>query len=511
MKHKDQHADICLFLEGTYPYVSGGVATWAHHLISSQSDLTFHLVSLLPPGEKADIKYILPKNVVSLTNVYLQRLPKGTPFLPAGERKKLFSALEVPLLNMQSPYTQLKDLEKVIDALAAANKPLGSRIILDSADAWSMLLRMYYTTMGEHSFLDYFWSWRALLGGLFSVLLADLPDASCYHSLCTGYAGLFLARAKLETNRPCILTEHGIYTNERRIEIGSADWLDDQKALNFDLQPQKTMDRTLRDFWMDSFVGYSRMCYQAADHCITLIESNMPLQVADGATPEKLGVIANGIDCERFDKIKRDTNHPPTIALIGRVVPIKDIKTFIRACDILRVTVPGLRAYIIGPTDEDPHYHQECVEIVKHSNLDGTITFTGKVNIDEYLDHIDVCVLTSISESQPLVILEAGAVGIPSVVTDVGGCREMLMGRSDEKPALGPGGGIAALSNARSVAYEIEQLLSDKELYAQCSHAIRERVHTYYNKERQDQAYHALYTSLIQSATGNTTSSRKVG
>lgn len=503
------HADVCLFLEGTYPYVSGGVATWVHELITAQKDLTFHIVSLLPPNEQVSMKYSLPSNVVELTNVYLQQLPKGRGFLSRSEKKNLFAAMEVPLLNMQSPHTRLKDLEKVIKALKAPGKPLGEKIILNSPEAWTMLLRMYYATMGEHSFLDYFWSWRALLGGLFSVLLAELPEASCYHSLCTGYAGLFLARAKIETGKPCFLTEHGIYTNERRIEIGTADWLDDHKALNFNLRHHKIMDRTLRDFWIDTFTGYSRMCYEAADTCITLIESNISLQVSDGASIDKLRIIPNGIDYERFASIKKDRNHRPTVALIGRVVPIKDIKTFIRACHILKRTLPHLEAYIIGPTDEDPIYYKECVAMVKEHGLQDTITFTGKVNVDNYFTHIDVAVLTSISESQPLIILEAGAAGIPVVATDVGGCREMVMGRNDENPKLGPGGGIASLSNAQSIAYEIQQLLTDKELYARCSEAMRNRVYQYYHKDQQNEAYHTLYTSPFHGAA--TENERKHG
>ena len=63
--------------------------------------------------------------------------------------------------------------------------------------------------------------------------------------------------------------------------------------------------------------------------------------------------------------------------------------------------------------------------------------FTGAVNIVEYLGRIHVVVLTSLSESQPLTILEAGAAGIPFVATNVGSCREVIEGRSDEQPLTG--------------------------------------------------------------------------
>ena len=45
--NKQSEADICLILEGTYPYVAGGVSSWTHDLIRAQPDLSFHLLTLL--------------------------------------------------------------------------------------------------------------------------------------------------------------------------------------------------------------------------------------------------------------------------------------------------------------------------------------------------------------------------------------------------------------------------------------------------------------------------------
>src|SRR5581483_346526 len=137
----------------------------------------------------------------------------------------------------------------------------------------------------------------------------------------------------------------------------------------------------------------------------------------------------------------------PTVALIGRVVPIKDVKTFIRACGLLQQQIIELEALVMGPLDEDKEYAEECREYARQQGLESTITFTGKVNVLDYLGRIDVIVLTSISEGQPLVILEAGAAGIPSVATDVGACREIIMGREDEQPALGQGGVVTTLTS----------------------------------------------------------------
>lgn len=488
MRKRHKNADICLILEGGYPYIPGGVSTWTYELIKAQNDLTFHLVCILPQHAKPKILYEIPQNVLNIQNVFLQEMPQGIRSLPKAQSQQLFTALETSLPKLQSQ-AHLKDLEKIINLLHPPKKQIGSRLLLNSEAAWDMLVRMYNKTMKEQAFLDYFWSWRALQGGLYSILLADLPETSCYHSFCTGYAGLMLARAKLETGKPCLLTEHNIYTHERLIETSFADWFG---------TPTPQHGHNLRNLWADSFTGYSKICYEACDQIITLFENNRELQIADGADPQKTRIIPNGINYGLYSNIPRFAKHPPSIALIGRIVPLKDIKTFIRSCAILRNTIPDLQAYVIGPMDEDKEYVRECLELTAQLQLHGTLTFTGKVNITDYLSTIDVVVLTSLNEGQPLSILEAGAAGIPAVATDVGGCSEIIMGSLLEDPKLGAGGGIATPSNPQSVAYEIAQLLTDKTHYEQCSNAIRERVRKYYNEAEQYKAYAVIYRALLE-------------
>jgi glycosyltransferase involved in cell wall biosynthesis len=134
---------------------------------------------------------------------------------------------------------------------------------------------------------------------------------------------------------------------------------------------------------------------------------------------------------------------------------------------------------------------------VRQSGLAHVVEFTGRVNIADYLGRIDVVVLTSISEGQPLVLLEAGAAGVPSVATDVGACREIIEGRGDEQPALGPGGVVTALTSPKATSEACLRLLSDRAFYRQCADAIRERVRRYYNKGDLVAAYRELYRAAI--------------
>ena len=135
-----------------------------------------------------------------------------------------------------------------------------------------------------------------------------------------------------------------------------ADWLADQVFASLDIEARR---RDLRDVWIEAFTGYSRTCYEACETITTLYTGNQVLQLRDGAPPDRLVIIPNGIDYDAFSAIPRDPSpRPPTVALIGRVVPIKDVKTYIRAAAILRDLVPGVRVLLLGPTDEDPVYFE---------------------------------------------------------------------------------------------------------------------------------------------------------
>jgi glycosyltransferase involved in cell wall biosynthesis len=490
-----QKADICLILEGTYPYVTGGVSGWAHNLIEEQSHLSFHLCAIVPRDAELELKYHLPSNVIGLTTIRLNELPDGD-ILPSAAAAELHHQLRAPLARLTSEKPMaLEDLETIIDALNATKANLGAEALLDREEAWEQLVDLYESGFPDQSFLDYFWSYRAISGGLYSILLAHLPKADMYHAMSTGYAGLMAARAKLETGRPVLVTEHGIYTSERRIEVSSADWLDatSSKTLTID-KPR----RDLRDMWLDSINNFSRLCYDACDHVITLFKGNQTAQLADGADPKKMMIIPNGIDTKRYGSISRQRQSNPTVALIGRVVPIKDIKTFIRSVGLVKNHMPDVRALILGPTDEDPQYYTECQNLVEILGLQDNVEFTGRVKIDDYLPQIDVLALTSISEAQPLVMLEAGAAGIPLVATNVGACSEIIEGSDEEMPALGSAGAVIPLASPAATAAAITKLLADQEAYQGASATIRKRVHEYYNLATQLQAYRNLYAQHLR-------------
>ncbi|WP_162820755.1 GT4 family glycosyltransferase PelF [Microvirga calopogonii] len=486
-------ADVCLIVEGAYPFVAGGVSSWMHDLIQAQSHLTFHLLVLSADDSPKKSRFTLPPNVIGMSEIALQQATDRIPIISGNQ--DLSHDLERPLTRLLES-GGLSDFQRLLTVLRAHGPDVSRSLLLNTEAVFAMVERMYEHSTPGSSFINYFWSWRALAGGLFSVLLGELPPARIYHAISTGYAGIAMARAALTTGRPGILTEHGIYTNERRVEIAMADWLSDQVPSSLDIEGRR---RDLRDVWISAFSGYARTCYEACSRITTLYTGNQILQLRDGAPPEKLQIIPNGVDYDGFAKVARDpTPRRPTVALIGRVVPIKDVKTFIRAAAILRDIVQDVRVLLLGPTDEDPEYFRECQQMVSHLGLEGTFEFLGRVKLQEYLGRVDAIALTSISEAQPLVLLEAGAAGVPSVATDVGSCREIIHGRADEMPNLGPGGFVTPLSNPLATAKGLSQLLLAHDLRQRYGEAIRARTERYYNKRVVDGLYRDLYQEHLE-------------
>ncbi len=81
---------------------------------------------------------------------------------------------------------------------------------------------------------------------------------------------------------------------------------------------------------------------------------------------------------------------------------------------------------------DDEEYAQECYALVDQLHLENVI-FTGRVDIISYMEKLDFTILTSISEGQPLSVLESFAARRPCVTTDVGCCRELLNGNEEDR------------------------------------------------------------------------------
>jgi polysaccharide biosynthesis protein PelF len=505
------NADVCLLLEGTYPFVRGGVSSWVHQLITGMPELTFSLLFL--GGRRRDYgeaRYKLPQNVVHLETHYLEdglqhKTPKPTRPRPqlTQESEQLHEYLKMRGGVVPRSDEQLARLEGAVDAaLVRLERPGGLKLehFLCSEAAWEHIARAHQETDPDSSFIDYFWTLRLLHAPIFQLaaIAAEAPVARVYHTVSTGYAGFLGALLERHHGRPLILSEHGIYTKERRIDLNQAEWFDDLGPKHASFTDGSA---SIRKLWIRYFESLGRMTYRVANPIVSLYEGNRERQASDGAPTDRTRVIVNGIDAARFrdalDRRPRDSA-PRVVGLIGRVVPIKDVKTFLRSLQLVAAAIPEAEGWIVGSEEEDPAYGEECRALARSLGIESRIRFLGHQNVADILPQLGLLMLTSISEAQPLAILEAFAAGVPCVATDVGACREQIEGRTAEDRALGRAGRIAPFADTRALGAAAIELLSNFDTWKSCQAAGLERVKRYYAESQMLDEYRAVYLRAME-------------
>jgi glycosyltransferase involved in cell wall biosynthesis len=185
------------------------------------------------------------------------------------------------------------------------------------------------------------------------------------------------------------------------------------------------------------------------------------------------------------------------VGFLGRVVSIKDLKTLLRAARLVCDQLPDAQFLIAGPTDEEPEYSRECVELTQQLKLEESVQFLGMRSRDEVLPLMDVMALTSVSEGLPFVLLEAMACGVPIVTTEVGACRELVEGRPEEDPPSGPCGIVTEIGATEQLARALVTLLTDRALQERMTHSGRDRVLRHYHERDVLQRYRHVYEHLM--------------
>ncbi|MEK6626312.1 MAG: GT4 family glycosyltransferase PelF, partial [Bdellovibrionota bacterium] len=255
-----------------------------------------------------------------------------------------------------------------------------------------------------------------------------------------------------------------------------------------------------KTWWTRLFNFLGKLSYHHADIITTLFRGNQIRQMEYGASLSKMQIIPNGISLQAFSPDRMMLKAPesrPVIGMVGRIVSIKDVKTFIKSLLVVKERISNFEAYLIGPYEEDPDYFEECKKLITLLDLDDNVIFTGKANVHDYYPKFDVLVMTSISEGQPLVLLEAMAMGIPLIATDVGACRELIIGHDLEDQAIGVAGIVLPMGSVAQIGEAILTILSDRVLARQWGQNGRQRVVKYYTEEHNIRRYLNLYNHYM--------------
>ena len=493
---KADSVDIMLLLEGTFPYVSGGVSSWVNQIICGFPDLRFGAVFLgSRPEDYGDYKYQLPDNLVHFETWYLQHGAANPTVRPQRGNRQVFPAIRQLHDWFLRGGAALFDPElKKPGFYLDKQQGVDLSQFLYAEQSWEMIVDMYNQRCTDPSFVDYFWTVRNMHAPIWQMatIAAGLIPARIYHTVSTGYAGFLGALLHHQSGRPLILSEHGIYTKERRIDIFHSDWIRDNRNA-FQRDPAEVS--YFRELWIRFFETLGRLCYGAADAIVALFEGARERQLLDGAPQSLTRVIPNGIDLQKYLPLRsqRPEPVPPILCLMGRVVPIKDVKTFIRSLRILANRLPDVKGWIVGPMEEDPDYVAECRALAENLAIADRISFRGFMDPVDVFPEVGLMVLTSISEGLPLVLLEAFAAGLPVIATDVGACRQLIVGQDEDDRARGAAGEVVEINNPQALAEAAHRLLTDRSAWQQAQSAAMARVDQHYTQALMFERYRELY------------------
>lgn len=500
--HDIGQPDILIPSEGTYPYVRGGVSSWIAQLMAGLPQYKFGIVFIGSKREEYAPKplFEFPENLVYVIETFMfdedQKPPiKATNGNPKNfeEIERLYQWFRDKKANNSFP-TEVKSLDFYLKKITESE-------FLFSREAWYFISNKNSLNCSEIPFLDYFWTVRSIHIPIWKIAkLAEVvkDKGRIVHAPSTGYAGFLATLIAHHTSKPFILTEHGIYTKERKIDLISSS-LTYYKKLN--LFRESAEDNYIQTMWVRFFEGIGKMSYEKANPILSLFGVAKETQIAYGANPKRCHVIPNGVDVDKLGATlkNRPEGIPKVITLIGRVVSIKDIKTFIRAIRLVSLSIPDIEAWIVGPDDEEKTYAQECHELIDIIDVKRHIKFLGFQNIAEILPKSGVLTLTSISEGMPLVILEGFAAGVPCVATDVGSCKELIYGgENPADKALGSAGSVCQIANVEQLANGYIELLRNETRWYEAQEVAIKRVNTFYTQELFLNNYQKIYDDTFK-------------
>ncbi len=471
---------VCIVAEGCYPYVVGGVSSWVHSLIRQFPNIEFTVAAIVADRSvRGKFAYTLPENLTEVREIYLN----DCQWLKGAKKHRMAKVS----LNAEE-YDALRGLvlgEKVnwkVVFHMFQNKNMSIDQLLMGKDFLNIAREVYELRYNNIVFSDFLWTLRSIYLPLGFALQFQPAEADLYHCVATGYSGVIGSMAKEMYGSRLLISEHGIYTREREEEIIKARWV----------------QGVYKDFWIEQFRKLSLCAYEHADMVTSLFENARSLQIELGCPEEKTAVTPNGVRVEDYEDIPGKDPEDPMIHVgaVLRVTPIKDVKTMINAFYYAKRREPALKLWIMGPWDEDREYAQECFDLVENLKAKDVV-FTGRIQTKEYIGRMDMTILTSISEGQPLTILESFAAKKPVIATNVGNCEGLIYGEADD---FGAAGIVVPVMNIDRISDAIVELASDPEKRRIMGETGYRRLCSRYRIEDMRDTYEKIYRKMADEA-----------
>jgi glycosyltransferase involved in cell wall biosynthesis len=301
------------------------------------------------------------------------------------------------------------------------------------------------------------------------ILALQMPKVDVIHCSLAWLPAMLAISAKMEYGTPILITEHGVAFRELLLYYNA--YLSDEPS---------------NIFWKMFSSNVVRSIYHMADTIAPVCYANARWELSFGVERNKIKVIYNGVDTQKFRPLEVERESRPTVVCIGRVDVFKDIVNLIQSIKHVKQIIPDIQCLIYG-SSTDLEYSYRCIDLVAALGLKENIRFMGKVRDPEVAyNAADVVVISSITEGFPFAIIEAMACGRGIVATDVGGIREALEGC----------GLLVRSSHPQELSEAIVRLLRDESLNRELGAKALEKVHERFTLEKSLQLYRDQYEIL---------------
>ncbi|MFC6985523.1 GT4 family glycosyltransferase PelF [Streptomyces cirratus] len=465
---------VTMLTEGTYPHVHGGVSTWCDQLVRGMPEVDFNVIALTGSGREP-VTWQLPHNVYRHTAVPLWGPPPPRTLRSAlrGKARRSFTdTYEAFLLSLLDPTRggfseALRELALLARSGRLAPALRSESVLRLLMDLWT---RPGTGTADAAPTIHDALTATDLLEHALRPLGVRIPRDSVSHAVSSGLATLPALAAKHLDQVPFLLTEHGIYLRERYLGYRTAEQRWPVKAL-------------LLGFYRE----LNTEGYRQADLITPCNQYNRRWEERGGAASDRIRTVYNGVDPHAFPEAGPEPE-VPTLSWCGRVDPIKDLETLIRAYAFMRQEIPRLRLRLFGPVPagcED--YKLRLEKLAAEIGVSDGITFEGRIaQVAQAYAAGSIVMLSSISEGFPFSIIEAMSCGRTTVSTDVGGVRE----------AVGDTGLVVPPREPETMARATLALLRDDERRAELGRRSRKRVVEKFTLHQSVDGFRHIYREL---------------
>lgn len=493
---------ITLVTEGSYPFSHGGVSVWCDQLVRGLPEHEFQVLAMTGTGAEKRI-WEMPGNVTGVRSIALWgpsgRMIAGRSGILGRWRSGARSGGQDPVAldcvlefgralvepdlrragqRFRSVLRTWAAIAPSHDVEAALLSPALLTLLMDGWSAEELAANWGGRERGLPTLGDAVTAAR-LLAHVMRPLSHPAPQADLVHLVSNGIAGLPGLAAKWRYGTPFVLSEHGVYLRERYLSFGASSYS----------RPVKWL--LLRYYRLLAGCVYSEAALVAPGNAY-----NQRWELWDGVPDSAIRTVYNGVDPGEFAAVD-DEPEVPTISWVGRIDPLKDVKTLVRAFALVHQRLPQARLRIFGGTPAGNETYRSGVQrLADELGLGSCVSFEGRVeSVRDAYAAGHVVALSSISEGFPYTVIEAMSCGRATVSTDVGGVAE----------AVGDAGVVVPPRDPPAFAAACVALLTDTDRRQRLAEAARARVIELFTLEQSLNAFRRIYTDVV---TGRSTAER---